>query len=82
MYFVPASGNDQVQFYTDGTMSGSAFPDFKRYTVKDTLTISMTSADKTTYENYFYKINGDTLKLGLAGPILCVEGCAVVLLKE
>jgi hypothetical protein len=82
MYFVPASGNDQALFNADGSMSGSAFPNFKLYTVKDSVTIKMTSADKATYENYIYKIKSDTLTLGLAGPIVCTEGCAVVLVKE
>jgi hypothetical protein len=82
MYFVPATGDDHVQFNSDGTMTGSAFSDFKLYTVKDSVTIKMTSADQAKYENYFYKIKGDTLTLGMAGPIICIEGCAVTLVKE
>jgi len=82
MYFVAASGTDYVSFNTDGTLVGSAFPDYKLYTIKDTVTLKMTSADETTYENYFYKIKHDTLTLGLAGPNICIEGCAVVLVKQ
>jgi hypothetical protein len=82
MYFVAASATDYVSFNTDGTLVGSAFPDYKLYTVKDTITLKMTSADESTYENYFYKIKHDTLTLGLAGPNICIEGCAVILVKE
>jgi len=82
MYFVAASGTDYVSFNTDGTLVGSAFPDYKLYTIKDTVTLKMTSVDETTYENYFYKIKHDTLTLGLAGPNICIEGCAVVLVKQ
>jgi len=82
MYFVPANGSDHVQFNADGTMDGSAFPQFKNYAFKDTITIRMTSANGATYEDYFYKIKGDTLTLGMAGPIICIEGCAVQLVKE
>lgn len=82
MYFVPSTKNDHVQFNANGTMSGSAFPDFKLYTFKDSVTIKMTSADRTRYEDYIYKIKDDTLTLGLAGPTICIEGCAVELVKD
>lgn len=82
MYFVPSTKNDHVQFNTDGSMSGTAFPDFKLYAIKDSITVKMTSADRTKYEDYYYKIKGDTLTLGMAGPMICIEGCAVELVKE
>jgi hypothetical protein len=82
MYFVPANGKDYVVFNNDGTLSGTAFPTFSYYTVKDTVSLNMTNADHVTYENYLYKISHDTLTLGLAGPINCIEGCAVVLVKD
>jgi hypothetical protein len=81
-YLAVASGKDYAEFNMDGTMDGTAFPDYKLYIVKDSVTINMTSTDKVKYENYVYKIKGDTLTLGPAGPIYCIEGCAVVLLKQ
>jgi hypothetical protein len=82
MYFVAASGKDYVAFNTDGTLGGTAFFNYKYFTVKDTVTIHMTSADNAAYEDYYYAIKHDTLTLGLAGPTICIEGCAVVLVKE
>jgi hypothetical protein len=82
MYFVAASGTDYVAFNTDGTLGGTAFSNYKYFTVKDTVTIHMASADKATYEDYYYAIKHDTLTLDLAGPNICIEGCAVVLVKE
>jgi len=82
MYFVPENGKDYVTFNTDGTIGGTAFLDYKYFTVKDTVTIHMTSANKASYEDYYYVIKHDTLTLGPAGPIFCIEGCAVVLVKD
>jgi hypothetical protein len=82
MYFVAANGKNYAEFYTDGRIGGTAFPDYRLYTIKDSVTVNMTSADKAKYENYIYKIKGDTLTLGLAGPAYCIEGCAIVLLKQ
>ncbi|MFI5160388.1 MAG: hypothetical protein ACHQHN_03885 [Sphingobacteriales bacterium] len=82
MYFVAASGNDYATFNTDGTLSGTAFPNYKYFTVQDTVKIRMASADQATYEDYFYAIKHDTLTLGMAGPYICIEGCAVVLVKQ
>jgi hypothetical protein len=82
MYFVPANGKDYVVFNNDGTLSGTAFPNYAYYTVKDTASLNMTNADNVTYENYYYKISHDTLTLGPAGPLVCIEGCAVILVKD
>jgi hypothetical protein len=81
-YFVPDNNKDYVTFNTDGTLGGTAFSGFKFYTVKDTVTINMTQADMITYENYYYKIKGDSLSLSPAGPSICIEGCEVKLVKE
>ncbi|MDB5135729.1 MAG: hypothetical protein JWP37_2332 [Mucilaginibacter sp.] len=82
MYFVPDNGNHYAQFNTDGTITGSAFPDEVYYKIKDSITITMTKADKITYEDYYYKIKQDSLTLGPAGPIVCIEGCSIKLIKD
>ena len=82
MYFVPADGKDYVVFGADGNLSGPAFPDFKFYTVTDKATINMTKADKSVYQNYYYRIKNDTLSMSPSGPSICIEGCAIELVKE
>lgn len=83
MYYVPASGNDKVEFKSDGTMSGSAFPDFVSYTIKtDSVTITMTKTEVADYQNYLCHIVNDTLKMSPGGPAICIEGCVVELVKE
>ncbi len=81
-YFVPDNNKDYATFNADGTIGGTAFSTFKYFTVKDTITIHMTSADKAIYEDYYYAIKHDTLTMGPAGPNICIEGCSVILLKE
>ena len=81
-YFVPDNNKDYATFNADGTIGGTAFSGYKYFTIKDTVTIHMTSADQSTYEDYYYAIKHDTLTLDLAGPNICIEGCAVVLVKE
>jgi len=82
MYFVPDNGNHYVEFNANGAMSGPAFPDFTHYAIKDSVTLNMTKTDKTTYENYYFTIKIDTLTLSPTGPLVCVEGCDVKLVKE
>jgi hypothetical protein len=82
MYFVQASGKDHVDFNTDESMDGSAFPDFTFYTLTDSVTIKMTKGDKAVYQDYRYTINGDSLSMSPAGPTFCIEGCVIKLVKE
>jgi hypothetical protein len=81
-YFVPDNNKDYVTFNTDGTLEGTAFSGYKYFTVKDSITIHMTTADKASYEDYRYTIKYDTLKMGPAGPSVCIEGCSVILVKD
>jgi hypothetical protein len=80
-YWVKATNVDYALFNTNGTLGGTAFGDFKRYTVKDSVTLTLTNADKTQYENYRYRIKGDSLTMAPAGPVVCIEGCAVQFVK-
>lgn len=82
LYFVPADGKDYVDFNANGIIDGSAFPDFKFYTIKDNVTINMPKLDKTTYENYQCNFKGDTLSMSPAGPVFCIEGCTIKLVKD
>ena len=82
MYFVPVDSKDYVNFNTDGSMDGSAFPGFIFYAIKDTLKISMAKANMVTHRDYYYKIKSDSLILSPVGPPFCIEGCAIVLVKE
>ncbi|HTE01492.1 MAG TPA: hypothetical protein VK668_19530 [Mucilaginibacter sp.] len=82
LYFVPADGKDHASFNTDGALDGSAFPGYKFYTLKDSVTIKITKADKAIYQDYFYNIHGDTLSMSPAGPVFCIEGCVIKLVKE
>jgi hypothetical protein len=81
-YFVADNNKDYATFNADGTIGGTAFSGYKYFTVKDTVTIHMTSADQATYEDYYYTIKHDTLTMGPAGPSVCIEGCSVILVKE
>lgn len=82
MYFVPATGNDNVEFNANGEMSGSEFAGFTSYTIKDTVTLHMLKADNTTYADYRCTIKGDSLSMSPAGPTYCIEGCVIKLVKE
>lgn len=75
-YFVKATTYSFVEFKNDGTLGGTAFNDYKNYTIKDSTIIKMTKADTTQYENYYYRIKGDSLFLSPRGPIICIEGCS------
>ncbi|MDB5288089.1 MAG: hypothetical protein JWR05_3038 [Mucilaginibacter sp.] len=75
-YFVKATTYYFVEFKNDGTLGGTAFNDYKNYTIKDSTTIKMTKADTTQYEDYYYSIKGDSLVVSPRGPIICFEGCS------
>jgi hypothetical protein len=82
MYWVKATNTTYAQFNTNGTLSGTAFADFNQYVIKDSVTIMLTKADKTQYENYRYKIKGDSLTMSPNGPVYCIEGCAMQFIKD
>ena len=76
-FWQPAADNVYVQFNINGIITGNAFPGFITYMVKDTATLTMYNADKTSYEDYRYKVTADSLTMSPAGPTTCVEGCAM-----
>ncbi|WPU93264.1 hypothetical protein SNE25_28490 [Mucilaginibacter sabulilitoris] len=82
MYWVKATNVSYALFNTDGTLDGTAFNDFKFYTLKDSVTLTLNKADKTEYEDYRYNIKGDSLTMSPLGPVICIEGCAMQFIKE
>ncbi|MBK0380578.1 hypothetical protein [Mucilaginibacter segetis] len=82
MYWVPATNNNEfLQLMENGAMTWTSTPDYTMYMLKDSTTLTMTNAANTKYENYIYKIKGDTLSLGAAGPVICIEGCSIQFVK-
>lgn len=81
MYFVPTNDNNNVEFTTNNTMAGSAFPGYIYYTIQDSTTLRLTKQDNQTYEDYFFKLNEDTLTMSDKTHI-CIEGCAIKFVRE
>jgi hypothetical protein len=74
---VPAKTNyDYVQYDSDGKLEGTVFPDYVKYAIKDSVTLIFTKNDNTQ-QNYRYSIKNGQLTMSPAGPILCIEGCAL-----
>jgi hypothetical protein len=82
MYWVKAANTTNVLFNNDSTLGGTTFPDFKQYTIKDSVTLTLTDDDKTQYQNYRYEIKGDSLNMSPSGPIICIEGCIMQFIKD
>ncbi|WP_183556691.1 lipocalin family protein [Mucilaginibacter sp. SP1R1] len=80
-YWVKATNTSYVLFNDDGALGGTAFTDYKLYTIKDSVTLTFTTADKAKYQNFRYKIKGDSLTMSPNGPIFCIEGCAIQFVK-
>lgn len=81
-YFTPAKNNkNYLQLNADGTMVWTQADFYKKYSLKDSVTITMTYADGSNYEDYYYRIKGDSLSLGPKGPIVCIEGCSDYFVK-
>jgi len=79
-YFVPATENFNASFNADGSLTGTSFPTYNKYTLVDSVTIKLTGTG-TDYETFFYKINADTLRMSPIAPSICIEGCSIVFVK-
>src|ERR1700744_3333978 len=73
-YFVPSQENSTVTFGTGGSLSGTAFPTFNKYTLIDSVTIKLTQSG-SAYATYLYTIKEDTLRMSPIAPAICAEGC-------
>jgi hypothetical protein len=71
-----SNSKDYLELKSDGTMSWTGNNDFKKYTLIDSVTINMHNSDSSKYENFYYRIKGDSLALSPRGPIVCIEGCS------
>lgn len=77
MYYVPAANkNSYIQFNADYTLVGNVFADYNYFKIKDSVTVTLTKADKTSFENYRYSFRNDTLVMSPSGPLFCIEGCS------
>jgi len=82
MYYVAPQNKDiYVQFNTDNTLGGDAFPGFSSFKIKDSVTVTFTKPDKTTYQNYNFSFRHDTLFISPREPIMCIEGCAALFVR-
>jgi hypothetical protein len=63
-----------LELKVDGSLAGNAFPDYVRYTVKDSVTLVFHKRDQTE-QNYRYEFVNGKLSMSPAGPIWCIEGC-------
>jgi hypothetical protein len=76
----PTDNKYYVQFNSDGRLEGTSFAEYKTYSVKDSVTLVFKKSDNVI-QNYAYIIKGNTLTLGPAGPIYCIEGCSSTFIK-
>lgn len=74
---VPKQSKDYIVFGEDGELSGNAFKEYSTYSVQDSTTLKFTKPDGVTYQNYSYKLQGGTLSMSPAGPIMCIEACGI-----
>jgi len=76
-----AFASTELQLNADGTTSGTAFPTYVSYVVKDSVTLTFTLNDKSL-QNYRYKISHDTLSMSPDGPARCSEACGIRFKKQ
>jgi hypothetical protein len=76
-----AVASTELQLNADGTTSGTTFPAYVSYIIKDSVTLTFSQADKTI-QNYRYKISHNTLTMSPDGPIRCIEACGIRFRKE
>lgn len=79
--WLPVTNSTGLDLNADGTMSGTTFPIYVSYVVKDSVTLTFSQSDKTI-QNYRYKISHDTLSMSPAGPIMCFEACGIRFKKK
>ena len=70
----PVQVKSTLQFFEGGTVGGSAFSTYAKYTVKDSVTLAFTGPD-SIYQEYYYKISHDTLTMSPSFPNRCIEAC-------
>jgi hypothetical protein len=71
---VTAGDKRYIIFDQSGKLETNAYTGYSKFTVKDSVTLLFSGTSPE--ENYRYTLRHDTLVLGPAGPIYCIEGCA------
>jgi len=79
--WLPVTTSTELQLNANGTTSGTTFPTYVSYIIKDSVTLTFSQADKTI-QNYRYKISHDTLTMSPDGPARCIEACGIRFKKE
>ncbi|HTK19129.1 MAG TPA: hypothetical protein VL442_06440 [Mucilaginibacter sp.] len=79
--WLPVTTSTTLQLNADGTTSGTTFPTYVSYVVKDSVTLTFTLNDKSL-QNYRYKISHDTMSMSPDGPIRCIEACGIRFKKQ
>lgn len=79
--WLPVATHTTFELKDNGTVSGTAFPTYVTYILKDSVTITFKQAD-TVIQNYRYHISQDTLSMSPDGPIRCYEACGIRFKKE
>jgi hypothetical protein len=77
---VKAKKKEYIQFNTNGSVIG--YGELVNYRIKDSITINLSNADSSTYQNYFYRIKQDTLIMSPREPLICIEGCSTYYVKS
>ena len=79
--WLPVTASTYLELKADGTTSGTTFPTYVSYVVKDSVKLTFTLTDKTI-QNYRYKISHDTLSMSPDGPSRCIEACGIRFKKQ
>jgi hypothetical protein len=85
---VVAGDNGSLKFDANNTVKSNVFPDYTKYALPDSVTITFTNSDAAVKngsaktQNYRYIISHDTLTMNPSGPILCYEGCGIRFVKQ
>jgi hypothetical protein len=77
----PAAPSTKLGLNGDGTVSGTTFPQYASYTIKDSVTLTFSQSDKSI-QNYRYHISHDTLSMSPDGPARCIEACGIRFKKD
>lgn len=76
----PVTNSTSLMLNSDGTTSGTTFPNYVKYTTQGDTELTFSQVDKTT-QNYRFKISHDTLFMSPDGPIRCFEACGIKFVK-
>lgn len=76
--YITFSGNGTL---TSTLSTSTLFGEYANYAIKDSVTLKLTKNNSNDFQDFGYQIRKDTLEMSPAGPIMCIEGCAVRFIK-